>query len=152
MDLMIGGPTSGPDFPDDILVKVDRASMSAGLEVRTPSLRPELVEWALQLGRESLGPPGAKALPRALAARRFGTLMAGRAKQGFSVPLPSWLRGPLAPLVEDVLGESSVAGAGLVSTEGVALLRQRLRRGRDSAARPLWALLVLHLWTGRGNA
>jgi asparagine synthase (glutamine-hydrolysing) len=135
-------------LPDDVLTKVDRASMSTGLEVRAPFLDTELVEWAARLAPECLGALGSKSLPRALLATRFPEL-SRRPKQGFGIPLESWLRGPLRPLVDDLLSTSSLALHGLVQDEAVKGLRARLGTPGSSAAGPVWALLIFQLWYQR---
>jgi asparagine synthase (glutamine-hydrolysing) len=136
-------------LPGDILVKVDRASMSAGLEVRAPFLDTGLVEWALRLPAATLGPPGAKAIPRALLARRFPPSVSERPKQGFGVPLERWLLGPLRPLLEECLAPSALAVHGLVRPEAVPLLMDRMEAGRKAVAPALWALLMFQLWHDR---
>lgn len=133
-------------LPGDILTKVDRASMASGLEVRTPWLEPSLVQWALSLGERSIGEPGSKQLARDLFQRRFGAQLAGRPKQGFSIPLAQWLRGPLSPMLEEHLNRPAVESRGLVHHGPVGVLIDRLREGRDSAARPVWAVLMLQMW------
>ena len=135
-------------LPDDVLAKVDRASMSTGLEVRAPFLDTELVEWATRLAPDCLGVPGSKSLPRALLATRFPEL-SRRPKQGFGVPLESWLRGPLRPLVDDLLSPSSLAGHGLVRHEPVERLRARIGTPGWPVAGTFWALLVFQLWYQR---
>ncbi len=135
-------------LPDDILVKVDRASMSTGLEVRAPFLETELVEWAARLSPTCLGSPGSKALPRALLATRFPEL-SRRPKQGFVVPLEQWLRGPLQPLVRDLLSPSSLAEHGLVQSASVERLVGRLGSAGPAVSGPVWALLMFQLWYQR---
>jgi hypothetical protein len=136
-------------LPGDILVKVDRASMSAGLEVRAPFLDTGLVEWAFRLPAAALGPPGAKAIPRALLSRRFPPSVSERPKQGFGVPLERWLLGPLRPLLEDRLAPSALASHGLVRADAVPLLMDRMEAGRKAVAPALWALLMFQLWHDR---
>ena len=136
-------------LPDDLLVKVDRASMSTGLEVRLPFLEPNLVTWAMSLSDEDLGAPGAKALPRRLLARHFPPEIADKPKQGFSVPLAQWLRGPLRSLLNEHLSDRALATHGLVDPSTVAVLRRRLEARRKGTAGPLWALLAFQLWWNR---
>jgi asparagine synthase (glutamine-hydrolysing) len=133
---------------DDILVKVDRASMSASLEVRAPFLETGLIEWAMALSGPSLGPAGAKVIPRALLARRFPAL-SERPKQGFGVPLERWLLGPLRPLLDDRLSPAALGVHGLVRPDAVRLLVSRLEAGRRAVAAPIWALLMFQLWYDR---
>lgn len=155
-EAFVAGTAAGPrlaDFdtylPDDILVKVDRASMSTGLEVRAPFLDLELVEWASRLPDSVVGPPGAKALPRALLASKVAASVVDRPKQGFTVPLDRWLLGPLRPVLDDVLSPSSLAGHGLVRPAAVERLVDALEAGRRFAARPLWSLVMFQLWHRR---
>ncbi|CAA9214094.1 MAG: Asparagine synthetase [glutamine-hydrolyzing] [uncultured Acidimicrobiales bacterium] len=138
-------------LPDGVLAKVDRASMSTGLEVRAPFLDTELVEWATRLGPRCLGAPGAKALPRALLAKRFPEL-SRRPKQGFGGPVDQWLKGPLKPLVQDLLAPSTLAEHGLLQATAV----ERLVGGMDTigpaVAPPVWALLMFQLWYERWSS
>ena len=136
-------------LPGDILVKVDRASMSAGLEVRAPFLDTALVEWAFRLSPATVGPPGAKAIPRALLARRFPPSVSARPKQGFGVPLERWLLGPLRPMLEECLAPSALASHGLVRPDVIPLLMDRMEAGRKAVAPALWALLMFQLWYDR---
>lgn len=133
-------------LPDDLLVKVDRASMSTGLEARAPFLDTALVEWATTLPPEDLGPPGEKRIPRRLLARRFSAQLAGRPKQGFGVPLDAWLLGPLAPMLDERLSPNALRSHGLIEPEGVRLLRERMAAGRKGNAVGLWAILMFQLW------
>ena len=129
----------------DMLVKLDRASMSAGLEVRSPFLDRQVFEFAIAAGRPGAGSEGAKTLPRALLAATMPEV-ARLPKRGFSVPISEWLRGPLRSLVEDVLDPRVVSNAGLVDPDAVDIVRNRVTVGRLGADRLLWALIVLHRW------
>ena len=138
-------------LPDGVLTKVDRASMSTGLEVRAPFLDTELVEWATRLSPRCLGAPGGKALPRALLAARFPEL-SRRPKQGFGGPVEQWLKGPLKPLVQDLLAPSSLAGHGLLEARAVERLVGRLDTIGPAVAAPVWALLMFQLWYHRWSS
>jgi asparagine synthase (glutamine-hydrolysing) len=133
-------------LPDDLLVKMDRASMASSLETRAPFLTPALCAWALSLPTGVVGPPGHKALPRQLAAEVLPAGLSELPKQGFSVPMATWLRGPLAPQLAEVLAPSELARDGLLDPEVVGMLRARLEDGRRGVAGALWALLVLQRW------
>jgi asparagine synthase (glutamine-hydrolysing) len=137
---------------DDLLVKMDRASMSASLEARSPFLAPPLVQWALGLPQEQRGLAGAKALPRALLGEVLPGDLSSRAKQGFSVPISDWLRGPLRPLLLDALASSHLVAAGYVDPAAIGDLTKRLDRGRSGVAGALWAILCFELWhAGEAN-
>ena len=133
-------------LPDDLLVKMDRASMAASLETRVPFLTPRISGWALGLPAEAIGPPGAKALPRALARRVLPGDLASLPKRGFSVPLAQWLRGPLASALDEALAPSELRAQGTFDPKAVDLLLRRLRAGRQGVAAPLWALLIYQRW------
>ena len=146
-------PVRGPQLadlglylPDDLLVKVDRASMSTGLEVRAPFLDLDLAAWALALDPTTTGPPGTKALPRALARLHLPAAVADKPKQGFSVPLATWLRGPLRDELLAALAPDELARTGLVRPRPVATLVERLDQGRKGVAGVLWSLFVLQRW------
>jgi asparagine synthase (glutamine-hydrolysing) len=135
-------------LPGDILTKIDRASMSCGLEVRAPFLAPVVADWAIGLGPEVIGAPGAKALSRALLERHFGAELAHRPKQGFSVPLPAWLRGSLHPLVE-LACDGYLTSSGFLDRGAVHGLARALSRRFDRAAAPLWTIAMFELWHQR---
>jgi asparagine synthase (glutamine-hydrolysing) len=129
---------------DDILVKVDRASMLTSLEVRAPLLDPRIVEFAFGklAPRQRAGKDGRKLLLRHVARKRLPAWFDSHRKQGFSIPLASWLRGPWASLLED-LAESS--GEGLLDADAV---RAFIRDGGtvDRLAHQMFQLAMLELW------
>ncbi|MBP8805189.1 MAG: asparagine synthase (glutamine-hydrolyzing) [Kofleriaceae bacterium] len=134
-------------LPDDIMAKVDRATMSVALESRAPFLDPGVVElaWRLPYARRVGDGPGKAALRGALA-RYLPPAMFERPKRGFAVPLGGWLRGPLRDWAEALLAPTALAADGLLD---VAVIRSRweehLRGQRDWHAW-LWIILVWQAW------
>jgi asparagine synthase (glutamine-hydrolysing) len=136
-------------LPDDILVKVDRASMSVGLECRAPLLDHRVVEVAWRLDAASLTRDGRGKYPlRELLARRLPRELFERPKQGFAVPLAQWLRTSLRGWAEDLLSEKSLA-------DGMPFLNAREIRRRwnehlggvwDNSGQ-LWGILQLLRWS-----
>jgi len=133
---------------NDILVKSDRMSMAHGLEVRAPFLDRDLAEFALRLpssfkaARTGQG----KRILRALARRTYGPEMAGSIKQGFSIPVHEWLRGPARPLIDDLLSPSSVSALSLLEGPVVARAVADHMSGRRALGWELWGLMVLVAW------
>lgn len=140
----------GGYLPDDILAKVDRASMANSLEVRVPLLDRELVEFCWRLPHGLVDPTRPKRLLRRAAAPFLpeGGLDQGP-KQGFSPPVGDWLRGPLRDWAESLLSERALRDAGLLDP---ATLRRtwadHLSRRQDHAQR-LWAALSVQAWQRR---
>ena len=136
---------------NDILVKSDRMSMAHGLEVRAPFLDRDLAAFALRLPAEfKTGRRGpGKRLLRALARRTYGSQMADAAKQGFSIPVHEWLRGPARPLVDDLLSPSSIAALSLLDGGVVARAVSDHMSRRRALGWELWGLMVLAAWHRR---
>ena len=137
-------------LPGDLLPKVDRMSMSHSLEVRVPYLDDDLVQFMTSLpGRFKARWGKDKRLLRRLASGRLDGTLAGRRKQGFDVPIASWLRGPLRMALTDYLSEGTVRRRGWFRPSVVLnLLRQHLR-GEVNHGEPLWLLLALEIWLQR---
>jgi asparagine synthase (glutamine-hydrolysing) len=135
---------------EDILVKVDRASMASSLEVRSPFLDPEVVDFALALPPElRLRGRVGKYLLRVLMRGRIPDEVLDRRKVGFGVPLNQWLRGPLKDLVGDRLDPDRLRAQGLFDHDAVRdMVDQHLAGGADRG-RELWSLLLFQLWYGR---
>jgi asparagine synthase (glutamine-hydrolysing) len=133
---------------DEMLTKVDRMTMAAGLEARVPFLDRGLVEWAFRLpGRLKVRGSGKRILRRALAPR-FPRI-AARAKHGFDVPLGPWLRGPLRGLLVDTLSPEVVRRRGLLRERAVTRMVEAHLRGRGDHSRKLFSLIVLEMWLRR---
>lgn len=132
---------------DQVLVKVDRASMSCALEVRVPFLAPEMVAFAraLPADRKLRGARG-KALLRAYAAGRLPPEIVERPKKGFGAPLGRWFRGELRELLEDALSPASLARHGLFEPAFVARLLREHAAGRRDHRKRLFNLLMFQLW------
>jgi asparagine synthase (glutamine-hydrolysing) len=131
-------------LPDDLLVKLDRACMAASLEGRAPFLDHRLVEFACRLPIELKIRHGVtkRVLRRAVADLVPGSTRR-RVKRGLSVPLASWLAGPLYDFARDTL---AALDPRVVRPEVVrALLSEHVERRRDNR-RELWALIMLQLW------
>jgi asparagine synthase (glutamine-hydrolysing) len=129
---------------DDILVKVDRASMLTSLEVRAPLLDRDIIEFAF--GRlaplQRADGSGRKLLLRHIARRKLPSWFDVERKQGFSIPLGAWLRGSWAALLEDLANDSA---DGLLDPQAVRSFL-RAGRGSDRLAHQIYQLAMLDLW------
>jgi asparagine synthase (glutamine-hydrolysing) len=135
-------------LPDDIMVKVDRASMSVGLECRAPLLDHRVVEVAWKLASGSLCEDGRGKYPlRQLLARRLPAQLFERRKQGFAVPIAQWLRTSLRDWAEDLLSEKSLAeGAPFLNAPEIRRRwREHVAGTWDNSAQ-LWGILQLLRW------
>lgn len=111
----------GGMLPNDMLVKVERASRACHLETRSPFLDHRVAEYGVGLpARFTLGAPtrrwAGKTVLRSLHERRFGPTLANRKKQGFGVPVESWLRGPFAPACERLFARARLERYGVLSS------------------------------------
>jgi asparagine synthase (glutamine-hydrolysing) len=135
---------------DDILVKVDRASMAASLEVRAPFLDTRVVELAMSLpfSLKMRGTTRKWLLKKALEPLLPAEILY-RKKHGFALPVSAWLKGPLRPLIEELLSEQAVAQAGFFDPKVVRRLVDEHQFDRVDHRKPLWALLMFELWRRR---
>lgn len=135
---------------EDILTKVDRASMARGLEVRAPFLDAALVDEveALPSSYKCRGRSTKRLLKRAARGRLPAEIL-GRPKKGFGIPVARWLRGPLSSLLDDLLGRGRLERQGLFRPEEVSRLVAEHRAGTRDHRKPLWTLLMFQLWHDR---
>ena len=131
----------------DMLVKVDRASMAASLEIRCPLLDHCLAEFATRIPTnwKWRNGHGKRILLDALSDRLPPELLT-RPKMGFGVPIDHWFRGPLRELVHDTLLSPTFLDRGMVSPEFVRYLLREHADGRRSNHHQIYALLMLELW------
>jgi asparagine synthase (glutamine-hydrolysing) len=134
-------------LPGDLLVKMDIATMAHSLEGRSPFLDHVFMSFAARLPVRDKVHRG----QRKIALRRAfrGVLpddVLDRPKQGFSVPLAAWLRGPLQPLAREVLLDPRVELRGQFRRTAIARLLDDHAAGRADHAPALWLMLVLELW------
>jgi asparagine synthase (glutamine-hydrolysing) len=134
-------------LPDDILVKVDRASMGVGLEARVPFLDPRVVEFAARLPMDALIRGGeGKRILREVLYRYVPRELVDRPKMGFGIPLAEWLQGPLREWAEDLLSEASLRTAGILRPEPIRAQWRMHVAGRGNAAYRIWNVLVFEQW------
>lgn len=137
----------GSYLPDDILVKLDRASMAVALESRVPLLDHRVVEFAsgLPTDLKRRGDTGKWVLRRVLD-RYVPSALIDRPKQGFGVPIKEWLRGPLREWGEDLLNDRQTVIGDLVDLEDArAVWREHQTSDVDHSYR-LWTVLMLMAW------
>jgi asparagine synthase (glutamine-hydrolysing) len=133
-------------LPDDILAKVDRMSMAVSLEARVPFLDHELVEHVVGLpGEWKLRGRTTKWLLKEAMRGVLPPAVLGRGKEGFSIPLKNWLRGPLEPFMRDLLDEGRLRERGWFAPAEVRRLVEEHVQGRENHAHRLWCLMSLEL-------
>jgi asparagine synthase (glutamine-hydrolysing) len=136
-------------LPDDVLVKADRAGMRVSMEIRTPYLNRELAEFAATVpDRVHAGRRG-KTLLRALLDQVAPEASRRRPKRAFRVPAADWLRGPLAPLLDQQIAAGKAFDEGWFNRDAAARMVVEHRAGTRDASPALWSLLAFGLWLDR---
>lgn len=134
-------------LPDDVLTKVDRASMSVSLESRAPLLDHRVVEFACRLPWSMRGGDGnRKVALRHLLYRLVPQPLVDRPKMGFSVPVAAWLRNELRPWAEGLLADDRAHRDGLIDRAALAACWKEHRDGRTDRSPLLWSALMFLAW------
>jgi asparagine synthase (glutamine-hydrolysing) len=138
-------------LPNDMLVKVDRASMSVGLETRVPFLSPAVAELAFRIPEaDRVDPRVEKPILRGLVKRYFGSDIASAPKHGFSIPRKSWLSEASGVATESQVACGAAVKEGVLDAAGIHQLFSDVRRGGGTwytdRTEELFALLVFHHW------
>jgi asparagine synthase (glutamine-hydrolysing) len=140
----------GTLLPDDFLVKVDRASMAHGLEVRPPLLDHELLELAARIPAHWKVRQGqTKWVLKEAYRERLTPEVVDRPKHGFDMPIDAWLRGPLRERFESAVLEPGARVRDLVDQQTAGALYRAHVSGAGRHGGVLWSLLVLARWAER---
>src|SRR6266536_858161 len=132
---------------EDILTKVDRASMAVSLEVRAPYLDPRVAEFAASLPSfYKLHGYTSKYILKRAARGLVPPFVWRRGKKGFGVPFAKWLNAELRPLARDLLSPERLRRGGLFNAEYVAKIQDEHERGVANHRKLLWTLLSFELW------
>jgi len=135
---------------DDILQKVDRATMSIGLEGREPFLDQHIIEWAARLPTEyKYHQKQKKYILKQIVHQYVPKHMMDRPKMGFAIPVEKWLAGELKPLVEAFINEKRLKEHGLFNTSVVLGLLKKFYTGNKEKHLQVWYLLMFQMWYDR---
>ena len=136
-------------LPDDLLAKIDRASMAVSLEVRAPLLDHRVVEFSWRLPRSlKLRGTIGKWILRQVLYRRVPRSLVDRPKMGFSVPINRWLRGPLRQWAQGLLAADELRKGGL-DPRPIVHAWHDLQQGRRQTGAALWAVIMFQAWRAR---
>jgi len=136
-------------LPNDILTKVDRASMYSGLEVRSPFLSKSILAYSQSLpNKYKLANKQTKFILRELSAKLLPKIISSRKKHGFAIPLAKMIRGPLKERIEDTLLSSSYPASQYFNKTELERLIKNHSRGIDNR-KPIWAIYMLYKNTER---
>jgi asparagine synthase (glutamine-hydrolysing) len=132
---------------EDILTKVDRASMAVSLEVRAPFLDPRVAEFAAGLPASyKLHGRTTKYILKKAVEPLLPRFVTRRGKKGFGVPVAEWIKGQLRPLARDLLSPERIRRTGLFNPAYVTRLLDEHERGVANHRKLLWTLLMFELW------
>jgi asparagine synthase (glutamine-hydrolysing) len=132
---------------DDILVKVDRASMAVSLEGREPLLDHRIAEFMARVPVEFKIRNGEKKyLLKKIAHQYLPKAMMDRPKKGFAIPVTSWFKQELEVFIHELLDEQTIQRQGLFQSKAIHALISQYHLGIDGAARKIWVLLMFQLW------
>jgi asparagine synthase (glutamine-hydrolysing) len=133
-------------LPEDLLTKVDRASMLHALEVRSPFMDPDVLALAGRLRTDDLLKGGGKRMLREAFAAELPPDVFRRRKMGFAVPVGDWFRGSLRGMLRDLLSGPGSFAAGHLNVPAVTRLVDEHERRTEDHSQRLYALLMLELW------
>ena len=134
-------------LPDDILTKVDRATMSIGLEGREPFLDHRIIEWAAQLPVNLKYKNGNKKyLLKQLTHKYIPLNIMNRRKMGFGIPFGNWLKGNLKPLLLETVSEENLSKQDVLNKKYVLDLLDRYLSGKSTDDWQVWLIFIFMLW------
>jgi asparagine synthase (glutamine-hydrolysing) len=133
-------------LPDDLLVKVDRASMHYSLETRVPYLDHRLIEEAINVSAFLKKNPTPKYILKEILYQHIPKKYFDRPKQGFSIPLKHWLKNEMYFLINDYLNEIIIKKVNVIEYKYVQQLLKRFENGEDYLFQRIWLLINLHRW------
>ena len=134
-------------LPDDLMVKIDRASMAVGLECRAPFLDVNLVKYALNLSSNKKFPNlQPKGLLKNLLECYVPRELFDRPKQGFGLPLAEWIRGPLRSWVEDMLAPAMLSKHNYFNANVIQLCLKEHMNGSRNWEQKIWIVLMFQMW------
>ncbi len=132
---------------DDLLTKVDRASMKYSLETRVPYLDHRMVEFALNLAPELKYHNGVfKYILKKVLYQYVPRQLFDRPKQGFAIPLNKWLKTSLRYLIEEYLSEEMINKYGFLEYSEVKILKENYFNGHDFLYNRIWLIIILQMW------
>src|SRR5207245_1868847 len=134
-------------LPDDILVKLDRASMGVSLESRIPLLDPRVVEFAWRLPLTlKVRASQTKWILRQILYRYVPRALVERPKSGFAIPVTEWIRGPLRDWAEELLDRKRIDREGYLASEPIWTRWREHLSARHDHSGALWSVLMFQAW------
>jgi len=134
-------------LPDDILCKVDRASMGTSLETRSPFLDPDVISLSMRLPMHMKIRDGeGKWALRQVLYKYVPKDIIDRPKEGFAIPVGLWLRGPLREWVEDLLSNNNLAKDGMFNSDVILKAWKEHLSGKKDWTNLLWTILMFQSW------